>query len=293
MGKDTILCIGNMAIDHKITQDEHEVLVGGAAYRVCLGLMLFGQSVKLISAIGKESLWEDILSVLSKNKVDTTEICVFDSSIQFITTYDASSNISHFSCENIHLADELVRFSLGLDLKEDKFIHICPFEASKQSELILKANASGKIVSSMIHYSSLVDGARNLYLDILPHLDFLFLNEEEAKFLAGSENDWHQNGKYLSRFLRQILFITLAENGSAAFMSGELICHCPPISLNITNTLGAGDCFVGGALSGYLLSMNPLQCLKMGSLSSMLALTGRDHNTFIRFLDFEKAFYDK
>lgn len=284
--KDPIVCIGNIAIDHIITPGKHEILAGGAAFRVCLGLMLFGQPVKLISSIGREIIWKDVFSVFSKNRVEINNVGDNSSSIQFITTYDENSNIVDFRSENNNLTEQLVKFSLGLDIKNYAFIHICPFEARDQCELIIKVGSENCLVSSMIHYSSLVDKARKLYLEVLPQLDFLFLNEEEAKFLAGIGSNWKENGMYLSKLIRRILFMTLAEKGSAAFVSGELVSYCPPIRLNITNTLGAGDCFVGGALSGLLLSQNPLQCLRSGSLSSMLTIAGKDHESYYNFLNF-------
>ncbi len=284
-----ILCVGNFAVDHISKPNQQLVTIpGGAAYRVCLGLALFDIKAKVLTLTGKELIWKKILHALAQNNLDISEVVFRDQSIEFLTRYDENNEIVDFQTKNGNLMNEFV--NLIYDFRYDNYdlIHICPFEAQDQVGLIERVASYHSTVSTMIHYSSLNHKSRPLYLKILPFLSLLFLNQEEAKFLIGQDKDWEYCGNKLSEHVRDGVVITLAEHGSAAFRDGHLVYWCPPLQLEVINTLGAGDCFVGGALSGWVLSKDLKLALRYGSLTSGFPLTSKDSSSLLSFLESNK-----
>jgi sugar/nucleoside kinase (ribokinase family) len=285
-----ILCIGNFAIDHiKETNQQTRTMAGGAGYRVCLGMALFGIDAKILTIVGNESMWERILHILNRNGIDISQIIRCEHSIEFTTIFNGMDKITGFETLNGQLMQELALKGIEYNHENYKLIHVCPFDAKDQTEIIQQAASSGSCVSSMIHYSSLDNRTREIYLETLSSLNLLFMNKDEASFLIGKDKGWEYCGSSLSERVKDGVIITLGDKGSAAFQGGSLRYLCPPQDLNIVNTLGAGDCFVGGALAGWINSQSLIMALRYGSLAATFPLTDTRSSNMINFLDFGYA----
>jgi sugar/nucleoside kinase (ribokinase family) len=279
------LCIGNFALD-SIVRPESEIAVpGGAGLRFASGWALYGLALQVVAMVGRETVWDDVLSLLQRNKVDLAGIQRTEASLRFATVYNERQEIIDFSVGNADLMSRLASVALSSGWAEADLIHICPFECENQIALIKKAREHTKTVSSMIHFSSLTDQTCARYRNSLPLLDILFLNHAEAQAILGTKDDWTACGSLLSQFVRRLVFLTLDKEGSAAFGGGHLVAMSPPAHLAVRDLLGAGDCFAGGALAGLLLSEDPLVALRCGSIAAAFALADVGHMALLRFLE--------
>lgn len=98
--------------------------------------------------------------------------------------------------------------------------------------------------------------------DALRRVSVLVVNEHEATTLAAalsvSASEPETQARALSRRLGNTVIVTLGAEGAAAAKGGDgdqSLVHVPALAVNVVDTTGAGDCFVGvlaGALAGGL-----------------------------------------
>ena len=84
----------------------------------------------------------------------------------------------------------------------------------------------------------------------LPHLDLLFMNEDEARMVTGSSDAAVAAGAVLAGGVR-IAVMKLGRRGCAIYTGSREIV-CPAFEVDVKDTTGAGDCFVAGFLSALL-----------------------------------------
>ncbi len=113
-----------------------------------------------------------------------------------------------------------------------------------------------------------------LALSVLPHCDYLKLNQVEAQRLTGAE-DPESALRYLASLVREAVVITLGGQGSIGLCrgSGEIL-RCEAETLGaFRDSCGAGDNFAAGMLCG-LAREEPLStCMAFGTRVAGLSVT--------------------
>jgi sugar/nucleoside kinase (ribokinase family) len=84
----------------------------------------------------------------------------------------------------------------------------------------------------------------------LPHVDFLFMNEEEAGMVTGKAGSAAAAKVTLERGAR-VSVMKLGSRGCAIYTRDSGY-ECPGLTVNVKDTTGAGDCFAAGFLSAWL-----------------------------------------
>lgn len=84
----------------------------------------------------------------------------------------------------------------------------------------------------------------------LPHLDFLFVNEDEARMLTGASLPADAAIVLRSKGVRAVV-IKLGRRGCAIYTDAAAY-ECPAFAVDAKDTTGAGDCFVAGFLAATL-----------------------------------------
>jgi sugar/nucleoside kinase (ribokinase family) len=84
----------------------------------------------------------------------------------------------------------------------------------------------------------------------LPHLDFVFVNEDEARMLTGASSPSGAAGVLLSKGVQTVI-VKLGSRGCAVHTLDSAY-DCPGFSVGAKDTTGAGDCFVAGFLAARL-----------------------------------------
>ncbi len=103
-------------------------------------------------------------------------------------------------------------------------------------------------------------------IEVLEHLDYLFLDEEEIKFVSG-KNSVQDAVKSLQKHIKNIV-VTKGSNGSTIFIEEQEfnIPAFPPKQL--TDPTGSGDCYMAGFIRATELFDEPL---KWGEFAAMVA----------------------
>lgn len=85
--------------------------------------------------------------------------------------------------------------------------------------------------------------ARALPAGLIESLDYLVVNEHEARLLVGSDDLEEASGHLASRVPH--LVVTLGSQGSALYERGRFTSHVPALLVEAVDTTGAGDTYCG------------------------------------------------
>lgn len=256
----------------KIEADTCKLCSGGGGSNVAVGLKRLGEAVKILSRIGGDYMGSLIVKELEENQLDlellqrgkgetgVSSVLITSSGLRSIVTYRGESlNIESrdIDWELIKKADWLQVSSLGgrMDLLTD-LIDFC-FNVGVRVGI-----NPGKAELQSIDFKKL-----------LPKVDFLSLNKDEASKLTGiSFDDEKLIYKKISSFGPRVIAITDGKRGACLIRSGNWwrMNSFPDKSIDDT---GAGDAFVSGAVWAILNYKNEVEILKAGLASGSSVVT--------------------
>jgi sugar/nucleoside kinase (ribokinase family) len=99
-------------------------------------------------------------------------------------------------------------------------------------------------------------------IDLIDALDFIFVNEHEARLYAGEQTIEASLPHWRRR--KAITIIKIGEAG-ALWVTPDKDLHVVAPKVKVVDTTGAGDSFNAGFLVAWLQGKSPEQCLKMGN----------------------------
>jgi len=99
--------------------------------------------------------------------------------------------------------------------------------------------------------------------ELLPHVDTVLPNEEDARLLTGETEPRAVAARMLDRGVRRVV-MKAGERGAFVF-TAKKEAHCDRFDVpRIVDPIGAGDAFDAGFLSGDLEGLSPEDCLRRG-----------------------------
>jgi sugar/nucleoside kinase (ribokinase family) len=257
-----VLCCGNIVCDILVQPVDGlipnattpvqriEQHMGGNGANTAYALALLGVHVRLAGMIGCGEAGDFALQRLAGAGVDTSlvrrsskpgaaTVVLVGSQGQrsFLHLFGASEDVSledsvfaSSGCTHFHLASPF-----GL-----------PLIRPRKAALLSAARAAGMTTSLDTHWDALSEWMRDL-APCLPHLDLLFVNEDEVRMLAGVSDPVEAARAIRSAGARCIVLKLGAAGCSVFWEGGE--CSVPAFRCEVIDTTGAGDCFTGGFLA--------------------------------------------
>lgn len=182
-------------------------------------------------------------------------------------------------------------FHLGYLLLLDKLDEIAAEGVSVAANVFRQAKQAGFLTSADI-VSENSERFKTIIPSSLPYIDFLFINEFEAKMLTGMDTCLPSglvDSSYCAKAAQHIITMGVQQwvilhypgGAVAAGKKGELIFQ-PSLNLEkaeIAGAVGAGDAFAAGVLAGIHEEWSMQQCLELGvctAASSLFAATSSD-----------------
>jgi ribokinase len=232
---------------------------GGKGANQAAAAALLGAGVKFLGRVGDDGLGEPLVEALAEKGVDTSLIEASPGSstgTAFITlTPDGENAITVAPGANRSLtADDVDDAS---DAIGDARVLVAqmevPFEVVRRAVEV----AARQGTRALVNLAPTTEVPREL----LEKLDLLVVNEHEAAFLLGEKVEDVDRALEVAPELLALgpktLVITLGQEG-AVFSDGETTSHVASPEVEVVDTTGAGDAFVG-ALAAKLAKDNSLE----------------------------------
>lgn len=239
-----------------------EKFLGGAVSNTVFHLKQLGHDPILISRIGKDKLGDEILEIMSTQKLDTSYIqidsgrntgtvgvklrkngvpqfrCMHNASFDYLEWTDKLEKLT--SKINVVIFGSFGQRNNAARTTTFKFLNNCK-NSVKVCDINLRQNTHKNI---------------KLITDLCRISDILKLNDHEFKviknnFLRSNETESQFIDRFLKEFEIKILLITLGEKG-CAFFSEKARFYEPGYEINPVDTTGSGDAFTAGFVSRYL-----------------------------------------
>lgn len=251
----------------KITVTDTHFSIGGSANNVAMGLARMGLKVGICSATGSDNAGKEIVEEINKNGIDTSQIKTYHgkhSSFSVIVSYKGERTIfvyHAFGPENFKLVDNIETGWLFLgpmaDGYERIFNQIVSLKVRKDIKIAINPGAVQ------------IKNGLNSFGGLLKLIDIIFLNQEEAKSIAGLKG--FPTVKEMARAIHldgpKMVVITASKDGAYGFDGVDFlkVGAYPGHRLDAT---GAGDAFASAYLSAVISGEEMQNALKWGVTNS-------------------------
>lgn len=251
--------------------------LGGAPFNFAYHLKKMGVDVRFISRVGQDEMGDEILEFLMKNGFDTLDIQVDPHFSTGTVTVDMKPDGSHIFGIRENAAYDRVSWSNELEkICEngwDMFYTGTLIQRNANNmDLVRKVLKSKKPGASVFCDINLRPGCytKDNVNNCLESADILKLNSEELQKIAGIQPDAVQEEfqTLVKRFMAdcrvETLILTKGENGSQWFQEDRTIDSLPfERSLQIRDTVGAGDAYAAMSAAGLLSGLTPEQIIPL------------------------------
>jgi len=238
--------------------------IAGAESNVAIGLSRLGFKVRWISRLGADPFGDVILSTLAGEGIDVSQVkrdSAYPTAIYFkefkgygdpnVYYYRKGSAISRLSPRDAEASW----------LQGAKHLHVTGITPALGPEtgdaviaLMKQARQHGMTISFDPNLRRKLWGeeeARTMLLSLIPLCDVFLPGIEEAEFLVGEKTEEEYGAHFLSLGAKAVI-LKLGERGSKGFAGSKVVTAKPfPVS-RVVDTVGAGDAFAAGFLSGFL-----------------------------------------
>jgi len=262
-----VLCTGNMVLDILVRPvvepadwagttlvESIAQSLGGNGANTSYTLGMLGIPVRLLSMAGADPFGEFVRATLRKAGVDTTGVRQSVASTSTTVVLVNGRGDRRF----LHLLGAAAEIDFAPDEFEQELragishYHLAtPFSLTRMRrrwpELLRRARAQGVSTSLDTQWDSLGRWMEDL-APCLPYVDVLFVNEDEAKMLAGSA-DPPRVAQALQERGAHTIVLKRGAQGCAVFTDDGAEHEMPGFPVPVVDTTGAGDCFAGGYLA--------------------------------------------
>ncbi len=260
-----VLCTGNVVFD-MLVHPVDKLAWGATTWVETIGHSMGGNGantsyalarlevpVRLMSVVGDDNYGDEMLSGLRMVGVDTRGVNrQWGASATTISLVRSNGDrlFLHKPGVNLYAFPEPLEFSPWLLQGVSRYHLANPFALpafrSHAMETLRRAKAAGLLTSVDAAWDSQGRWMQDLG-PCLAHVDLLFVNEEEAHMLTGTE-DPMAAAKALRKAGASVVVVKLGAKGCAVYSGSEEF-QVPAFEVEVVDTTGAGDCFAGGFLA--------------------------------------------
>ncbi|MBR4090442.1 MAG: carbohydrate kinase [Mogibacterium sp.] len=261
-----IITLGELLID--LTQrgsdengnGEFTAYPGGAPANVAVAASRLGASAGFIGKVGDDAFGRSLADTLKKDNVDISGLYYDDyqPTTMAIVSVDESGerDFSFYrkpGADTQLTVDEAVG-ALSADLP--KILHVGSLSMTTSpgkeacEEAVKYAKDNGSVISYDPNYRAALwdseEHAIEMMKVLLPYADILKVSDEEMVMLTGTD-DFEEGSRILAEYGIGLVMVTLGSDGVFVRM-GSHTATVPGFSVEVADTNGAGDTFLGAML---------------------------------------------
>lgn len=227
----------------------------------------------MIGKVGNDSFGDALLNSLKKYNVNTDFISKTgtNSGIGIVNSFPDGSLLSTISKganfditkDDIDKAEEVIKTCSIVILQLE-----IPLEVVEYAVKLAKYNGCYIVLNAAPSYE--------LSKEVMALIDCFVVNESEAGFYVKnavkSTSDAVAAAKYLYGFMAKLVIVTLGEKGSILY-DGSKHYFIQPEEVNVVETTGAGDSYIGAVVYGLINSFTLEEIGKFASKVSSKTIT--------------------
>jgi 2-dehydro-3-deoxygluconokinase len=245
-----------------------QMTIGGDTSNVVLQLAKLGHSAKYITKLGKDYFGENILRKWKEWNVDCSNV-IIDSNhltgVYFVIFDDKGKHKFVYKRENSAAANYTVEDAKKVNLEGVKVFHFSGItQAISKSSLETsfyfaeKCKSKGILISYDLNYRKLL-WSKDYFSSVAnytirTYADIVTLNLEEAEALGILKNP-EEIVKDILNYGPRIVALKLGEKGCIIGDHSGKIAYRQSRKVKVMDTVGAGDAFTAGIISGILKGM--------------------------------------
>lgn len=264
-----VICIGNYVADvvakpveemppkgKLVVVDKMELHNGGCAMNKAIALAKIGVKTGVIGRVGQDRFGDYLLSMMKKYGIDirgmSRDKTTSTSVTMVLVSKDGERSFIHYIGANGELKLSDIDFDI---IKQYKILDISGFfimeklDGVPTAEVLKNAKRLGLITTLDVCWD-----AKNRWMKLLEpclkYVDFFLPSFEESIKLSGKKEPSLIAREFLKRGIK-IVVIKMGDKGSF-IATKDREYKIPPYKIKTIDTLGAGDSFVAGFLTGII-----------------------------------------
>ncbi len=249
-------------LGEEIKTDRFTSTIGGGAVITAVKAARLGMRAHLMSALS-----DNAIARLKSERVHVTNLRKKNEPHAITAALSTGHDRAFvtFNGVNTKLEDRLARV-LGRRLKAEGrrlHVHLCffPHDCRQWTRIVSRLRERGISTSWDFGWNEPLVNDRGL-IDLLDSLDFVFINESEARLYTGSSSLSESIPEWRRR--KAITILKLGSEG-AIWLAPSRDIHVAAPRVRAVDTTGAGDSFNAGFLVAWMRGKRPEQCLKAGN----------------------------
>jgi 2-dehydro-3-deoxygluconokinase len=257
-----------------------ELKIGGAESNLAIGLSRLGVSAGWVGILGEGEPGQLVLDRIRAEGVDVSRVRrlrAYATGLYLREKVGAEVRVYYYRRGSA--ASAMAPGAFDPDYLEGaEFLHLTGITPALSEECraftlwaAREARGSGTRLSFDVNYRSKLwpaEDARAFAEELMPHVDLLFIGDEEASALWGRDDE--ELVRELAGMGPQEVVLKRGEEGSLALIDERIITQ-PAFPVEEVDPIGAGDAFDAGYLAGHLWGLTPEERLRvanaMGALS--------------------------
>lgn len=280
MTRSKVYVLGSINIDLVINTDRipnkgetisgHHFMInsGGKGANQAIAAAKLGADVKMIGAIGSDPFNEIAKTALKEGEVDTTYVktSMTNTGVAVIIKCENDNRIILDGGSNLCITDEDIEHGLSEAGENDLFIS--QFEVNNDAVLYGLKLAKAKKMITILNPAPV----KPIQDDLYPFIDYLVINQTEAELLTGIYPTTTDDVVKISEMLKakgtKNIVVTMGEIGAA--MITDAVYFENAHQIEVVDTVGAGDSFIGAIAYGLTEQMTEKELLKLGNATSAI-----------------------
>ncbi|HEY3424501.1 MAG TPA: carbohydrate kinase family protein [Negativicutes bacterium] len=294
---DVILQVDSLPKEDGFALVKHKnYLDGGSATNVIVQASRLGVSCGFIAQISDDDIGIAIKKGLDQENVDTKFMSIKKSGTSLHTTIVVGEQGEKFILLN--MGDAFLTLdcnSVDIDFIKSASIFYTDLLPGKAALYALKeAKKAGlKTVFNLqigIPLMEQLDVTKADILAALPYVDVFAPCKEAFAQLTGTVNYTEKMGNF-QKFFEGLLLVTLGSQGSAAAINNQIV-TVPVYDVEVTDTTGAGDSYIGAFMYAYFIKQLQLAAaMKFSSVCAAITCTNLGARSSPHINQVEKILY--
>ena len=248
----SILVVGSVALDSVQTPEgaSNEALGGSAVY-FSLAAKHFAQ-VRMVGVVG-EDFPKEHRAMLETHDIDTAGLTeVAGKTFRWEGKFDKKFDVAQTLATHLNVF-ETFRPELNGDQKDASVLFLANIDPELQMDVLSQMKGPKIVAADTMNFW--IDSKLPALKELLSRVDILFVNEEEAKQLAGDSNNVRA-AKKLAKSGPSVVVIKKGEHGALLYAGGDVYPIPAFPTDEVKDPTGAGDSFAGGFMGCLSTSMD-------------------------------------